>query len=265
MSKQQVIIFVNGGKDFKVPESCEGIFYPLKFNSEEFLKWKHELNQGIREEFLRIEHREEASLYQELYNAIDKNFVSALDREYMTYTRFLVDPRDPVGVPDVLEETGNPEPGARVYRELSDSECRFGAEFEHYKELYGNFLTVLRHCAVKTPNLAPKYVVDALGISEFVEENNEFKITYDSISKSSWKEIYRWPVVKNFIENKKEQFPELAHLIDIYGEPVTANISANSVLFNEQYADILDKEDSSMIVKDLTEIYGTENVNCYDL
>lgn len=260
MSKE-TIIFVKGGEEFNVPEKCEGIFYPLKFDSDEFLKWKNELDQGVRAELLRTKHKDEVSLYSDIYDAIDRNFTSAADREYMTYTRFLVDPRDPEGELDVNDEAGDPDPGKRIHRPLRDSECRFGGK---YKDLYSDFMTVLRHCAFNKPCVAPKYILEALDV-ESVKQSGEYGMTYDSIPRESWQKIFRWPVVKNFIENKMDQFPELSKIIDMYGEPVTSSIGASVVNYNGNFVDIVDKDDSSSIVAALIEVFGTDNVKYYEL
>jgi len=261
MSKE-TIIFIKGNEEntISLPEEVEGIYYPIKFDSEKYSKWKNELDPDIRVELLRREYSEESSLYQDLFNKLDSNFISAADREYMMYTRFLVDPRDPDGVivegPDVEE--------SRIYKEITDSECRFGGK---YKDLYSEFITVIRHCAGKKPALAPKYVTDALNIEKILSENQggEYSITCDSLPRDSWKYIFRWVVLKNFIENKRKNFPELTHLLEIYGEPVCSSIDANLVSFNGWYTDIVDSEDAPNIVESLKLKLGEDNVKDYEL
>ena len=261
MSKE-TIIFIKGNEEntISLPEEVEGIYYPIRFNSEKYLKWKSELEPDIRVELLKREYPENFSLYLDLFNKLDSNFISAADREYMTYLRFLVDPRDPDGVivagPDAEE--------SRVYKSVTDNECRFGGK---YKNLYSDFITVIRHCAGKKPVLAPKYVTEALKIEKILSENQggEYSITCDSLPKDSWKVIFRWTVLKNFIENKRKEFPELTHLLEIYGEPTYSSISANIISFNGWYTDIVDSEDAPNIVESLKLKLGEENVKDYEL
>jgi len=256
MCNKETIIFVKGEKDLSIPEKCEGIFYPLKFDSEEFLKWKNELDPDIRTELLRSEHKDESSLYFDVYNAIDKNFATASDREFMAYIRFLVDPRDPEGKPS------DEDPTKINYRKLHDSECRFGGE---YKELYSEFITILRHCAFRKPCLAPRYVMEAINADKIIEMGgDEYSLTIDHIPNDCWTKIFRWPVLKNFIANKKAKFPDLDHILDMYGEPISSGIDSNVVNFNGDYVDIV-SDDSSFIIASLIESFGANNVKYYEL
>jgi len=261
MSKETIIFIKGDGNNtISLPEDVEGIYYPIKFDSEKYLKWKNELDPDIRVELLKKEYTENFSLYLDLFNKLESNFISAADREYMTYLRFLLDPRNPDGVivagPDAKE--------SRVYRQITDSECRFSGK---YKDLYSDFITVIRHCAGKKPVLAPKYVIEALQIEKILSENQggEFSITCDVLPRDSWKSIFRWTVLKNFIENKRKEFPELSHLLEMYGEPTCSSISANLVSFNEWYADIVDSEDAPGIIGSLKIKLGEDNVKNYEL
>jgi hypothetical protein len=264
--EKEILIFVKSDKEFELPKKCEGLFYPLKFDPTEYLKWKNENDLGIRDEFLVKTYDTEASLYKEVYSSIFRNFITAADKEFMLYTEFLVDPRKLEGRLDytnISQSDYDPdwEP-EMVYDVMRDSEARFSGDF---KDLYSKFITLLRHCVVLNP-VAPDYVVEAIGIPRSTLNNSgEYSITLDSISKDSWKVLSRWATVRNFISNCKELFPTIEKLLEIYGEPSCASLSSQFMTMKDSYVDVVDSEDSGVVVSGLIENYGVENVKYYEL
>lgn len=261
MSKE-VIIFVkpaDNTEEFVLPEECEGLFYPLKFDPDEYIKWKNEAELDLRNEILTRNHKDEASLYQELYTVMDRNFVSALDREYMIYSHFLTEPRDPEGKIDTSPQG---DAGKTIYPKMNDSDARFGGDF---KQLYEEFVKILRACVYGKPCTAPKYILDSLDLDR-EEMKGEYSLTLDTIPNKSWSAISRWPVMRNFIENRKKLFPEILHLVDMYGEPENNDcIGISYVAFKDQYVDVIDPEDASSIISSLIEKFGVDNVKYYNV
>jgi hypothetical protein len=262
MSKE-TLIFVKSDDNFEIPEKCEGLFYPVKFDSQEYIDWKSELDQNVRDELLSRKHREEVSLYNEIFNAFNKNFVSAQDREYMLLTRFLVDPRDMEGVIDTTVEYGDAN-GKTIYPPVRDDKARFGQDNAEYRELYQNFMTVLRHCLYKNPGLAPKDIYEAVVKTKEVAKS-EYNLSYDTLPRDSWEILSKWIVVRNFIENTRKIYPSIDKLLTVYGEPNCTCLDTNFVAHNGEYVDIVDSEDSSLIVSSLIEKFGIDNVKHFAL
>jgi hypothetical protein len=262
MSKE-TLIFVKGDENFEVPEKCEGIFYPVKFNSKEYIDWKTELDQNVRDEILLRNHKDEVSLYNEIFNVFNKNFVSAQDREYMLLTRFLVDPRDMDGVIDTTAEYGDAN-GKIIYPPIRDDKARFNQDNAEYRELYQNFMTVLRHCLYKNPVLAPKEVYEAV-IKDKETEKNEYNLSFDTLPRDSWEILSKWLVVRNFIENTRKTYPPIEKLLTVYGEPNCTCLDTNFVAHDGEYVDIVDSNNSSLIVSALIEKFGIDNVKHFAL
>lgn len=262
MSKE-TLIFVKGGENFEIPEKCEGLFYPVKFKAQEYIDWKTELDQNVRDEFLSRNHKDEVSLYNEIFNTFNKNFVSAQDREYMLLTRFLVDPREMEGVIDTTAEYGDAN-GKIIYPRMRDDKARFNQENAEYRELYSNFLTILRHCLYKNPGLAPKDIYEAVVKTEEVSKS-EYNLSYDTLPRDCWEILSKWIVVRNFIENTRKTYPTIEKLLTVYGEPKCACLNTNFVAHDGEYVDIVDSEDSSLIVSALIEKLGIDNVKHFSL
>lgn len=209
-------------------------------------------------------HEGEASLYSEVYETMSKNFITAKDREYMIYARFLTDPRDVEGKEDRTNENLHGDADwkpKKIYRPLQDTQVRFSGD---YKNLYSKFISMLRNCIVINPNLAPKYILDII-MKPGEEINSEYSVTLDSINRNSWKELSKWNTCRNLIENCKKEFPDLDKLLDMYGEPECSGISSNFLIKNGEYVDIIDKEDAGIVIPALINKFGKENVTYYEL
>jgi hypothetical protein len=107
--------------------------------------------------------------------------------------------------------------------------------------------------------------MEAIGAEKIIEAGgDEYSLTIDHIPNDCWDKIFRWPVIKNFIANRKDKFPDLNHILDMYGEPISSGIDSNVVNFNGDYVDIV-SDDSSFIIASLIESFGADNVKYYEL
>lgn len=266
--RQETLIFLKTEKDkqLEIPERCEGLFYPLEFKPDEYLKWKNELNPGVRCEFLIQKYQQDSSLYAEVFEAIYKNFITVLDKEYMLYTRFLVDPRNMTGRVDRTAENLHGDADWQppvIYDEERDSNVRFSGD---YSEVYTKFINMLRHCMFGIPATVPKNILEAVKKPGEDFNSGEYSVTLDSINRGSWKILSKWPPLRNLIENMKSKFPDVEKLLEVYGEPDgTCSLDSSFLTRDGEYVDLVDSDSSNIVISSLIEKYGVQNVKFYEL
>ncbi len=232
---ENILIFIKETEkeNLDLPEVCEGIYCPMKFDIKEYDKWKSREKKSYLEG--------EESIIDSVFNIIDKSFSSKTDYKFMIYSRFLTDPRD--------METGH---------SLIDSNARFGNS--SYCEIWKQFMVLFRSCLYNNGNvcLVPDKIVKELSKTFDLKEKTETQLNYDNLPKDLWKLMYSWKVVRNFITNRSALFPKIEDLLKVYGSPENKGIFKDLTTFDGCFVDVIDKEDSEKIVPVLQEKFNIE-------
>lgn len=266
MNNTSVLLVIKTGKkeDLILPKEYEGLINPYLFSHSEYLTWKDlEREPGQCDSWLEKTFGSfDKHVIKELYARVKAKFVSYIDREYMMYARYLVDPKCEKGILQASEY--DLRYGCDGYDEDYDNyyyppihDPMFNPEYP----IFHNFCTVLRHVAVRKKGEVPKYIYKALDLDGI---DSEFALCYP-LPFECWKDLSKWEPVRSFIDANRSKMPLISKLLAMYGEPTAVSASMSAFSLDRYFVDIVAMDVARSYILATKDQYEEKSIKVYEV